>query len=208
VGVVRNTTVQPLDPEIDPRLYVPYAQDPGRQVTLTVRTHGAPERLARGVAESVSSVDPTLAIDPPLSGDERLAAAVWPVRFFNTFATISSVFGLLIAGAGVYGLTRYLALARTREIGLRMALGADVSAVIAMIVRQTGVPMFAGLGCGLAGSVAISRLLAAVVLGVKPFDASAFAVATAVLLIAAATAVGLPAFRAARVSPVDALRAE
>lgn len=208
VGVVRNTTLQPLDPEIDPRLYVPFAQDPGRQITLTLRTHGAPERLAHAVSEAVSSVDATLAIDAPLSGDQRLAAAVWPVRFFNTFATISSVFGVLIAGAGVYGLTRYLAIARTREIGLRMALGADVPAVIGMIVRQTGIPIAAGLGCGLAGSIAISQLLATVVLGVKPFDASALSLAAAVLLFAAAAAVGFPALRAARISPVDALRSE
>jgi ABC-type antimicrobial peptide transport system permease subunit len=118
------------------------------------------------------------------------------------------VFGVLIAGAGVYGLTRYLAIARTREIGLRMALGADVPAVIGMIVRQTGIPIAAGLGCGLAGSIAISQLLATVVLGVKPFDASALSLAAAVLLFAAAAAVGFPALRAARISPVDALRSE
>ena len=208
VGVVPNTVTQPLDPEIEPRLYVPYDQEPARLLTITVRASIAPESLARPVSAALREVDPWLAHEPPITGMRRLAIALWPIRFFNGFAGGLALFGVLVAAAGVYGLTRYLVLSRTREIGLRLALGAPPRAIVALIVRQSGLPVGAGLIAGLAASLAISNVLQHLVAGVSRFDPLALGIAAVSLTTAAGLAVGAPAFRAARIVPIDALRRE
>ena len=107
---------------------------------------------------------------------------------------------------GVYGLTRYLTLARTREIGLRLALGARSRAIVRLIVMRSGVPVAAGLCAGLAASVAISNLLQHVIAGAPTFDPLAFSLAAWCLGAAAALSIGIPAWRATRIEPVAALR--
>jgi len=206
VGVVANTTEQPLDPEIEPRFYVPFDQEPARGLTLAVRSLGAPEALTRTVAGAVRAVDSSLATEAPTTAERRLAVALWPLRFFAGFAAGFSAFALIVACGGVYGLTRYLTLARTREIALRLALGARLSQVVLMIVRQNGTPVFAGLLLGLAVSVGVSNMLQHVIVGASSFDALALATAAAALAGTAALALGIPALHARRVDPAEALR--
>ena len=208
VGVVPNITLQPMDPEVEPRLYVPFDQDSGRFLTIAVRAAGAPERLASSVVDAVRVIDPDLATETPATADQRLANALWPIRFFNGFAAVSALFGMVVAAAGVYGLSRYLTLARTREIGVRLALGATPRDIGVLIVRQSSIPVIGGVAAGLACSVAISALLNQMLVGVPPFDPLALGVAAAALFATAIAAVGLPARGAVRVEPVVALRQE
>ena len=206
VGTVANTIVQPMDPEVEPRLYVPFAQDPGRALTIVLRSAGDPESLARSVSHALNEAAPSLAHEIPVSAERRLYVALWPLRFFNRFAGGLAAFGVLVAGMGVYGLTRYLTLARTREIGLRLALGARSRAIVRLIVMRSGVPVAAGLCAGLAASVAISNLLQHVIAGAPTFDPLAFSLAAWCLGAAAALSIGIPAWRATRIEPVAALR--
>ena len=206
VGTVANTILQPLDPEVEPRLYVPFAQDPGRALTIVLRSVGDPESLVRSVSHALNEAAPSLAHETPISAERRLYVALWPLRFFNGFAGGLAAFAVLVAGMGVYGLTRYLTLARTREIGLRLALGARSRAIVRVIVMRSGVPVAAGLCAGLAASLAISNLLQHVIAGVPAFDPLALGLAACCLIAAAVLSIGIPAWRATRIAPVAALR--
>jgi putative ABC transport system permease protein len=206
VGTVANTIVQPMDPEVEPRLYVPFAQDPGRALTIVLRSAGDPEPLARSVSQALNEAAPSLAHETPITAERRLYVALWPLRFFNGFAGGLAAFGILVAGMGVYGLTRYLTLARTREIGLRLALGARSPAIVRLIAMRSGVPVAAGLGAGLAASLAISNLLRHVIAGVPAFDPLALSLAACCLVAAAVLSIGIPAWRATRIEPVAALK--
>jgi putative ABC transport system permease protein len=208
VGVVANTVVQPLDPEIEPRLYVPYDQDPGRLLTVTIRTAGDPELLARPVSAALNEIDPTLAHETPVSAERQLSMALWPLRLFNGFAGGLAIFGVLVAAMGVYGLTRYLTLARTREIALCLALGAAPAAILRLVLRQSGVPVAAGIVTGLGASVAISNLLQHIVTGMAAFDPIALSAAAVSLAAAGGAALALPAVRATRIAPAESLRHE
>ena len=206
VGVVANTVVQPLDPEIDPRLYVPYDQDPGRLLTVTIRTAGDPELLARPVSAALNEIDPALAHETPVSAERQLSMALWPLRFFNGFAGGLAIFGVLVAAMGVYGLTRYLTLARSREIALRLALGAAPAAILRLVLRQSGLPVAAGIVTGLGASAAITNLLQHVLAGMAAFDPIALSAAAVSLGTAGGAALTLPAVRATRIDPAQALR--
>jgi len=206
VGVVADTTEQPLDPEIEPRVFVPFEQEPARGLTLAVRTIGRPELLSHPVVRAVRDVDPALATETPISAERRLSNGLWPLRFFSAFAAALSAFGVIVACSGVYGLAHYLTLARTREIALRLALGAGVKRVFFLVARQTGGPILAGLGVGLVISLAVSTTLQHVMVGVPGFDPMATALGMGVLIVAATVAVGIPATRMTRVQPSEALR--
>ena len=206
VGVVANTTEQPLDPEIEPRIYVPFDQDPGRSITVTIRTTTAPETFTRHVLDIVHAIDPALATETPMTAERRLSVALWPMKFFASFAAGFSLFALIVACGGVYGLSRYLTLARTREIALRLALGAGLRNVMFMMARQNGSVIFSGLFMGLLGSIAISNVLQHVLIGIPSFDPLAIGIAAVTLTAAAGLAVGMPALHARKVDPAVALR--
>jgi putative ABC transport system permease protein len=208
VGVVANTIVQPMDPEIDPRIYVPYDQDPARSLTFTVRTQGAPQLIGGRVTETVLQFDPALAAEPARTGEERLRTALWPVRFFNRFAAGLAMLGLIVAAAGVFGLTQYLTLGRRREIAVRSALGAAPFAMARLIARQTSAPLALGIVVGLALSLGLSRVLQHLLPGVSAIDPYALVVAAVVLGAVGSSAVVLPATRAMRWDVAEALRRE
>jgi putative ABC transport system permease protein len=208
VGVVRNTIVQPMDPEIDPRIYVPYEQDPGRLLTLTIRTHIASGVFSSAIVSAIREVDPLVAVETPISAGERLHTALWPVRFFNGFAGGLAVLGLLVAGAGIYGLTQYLTMGRSRELAVRVALGAAPRDIARLIVGQTTLPLLTGSVIGLAISVAISNVLKHLLPGVPGIDPLALVVAAAALTSIGAAALALPALKAVRMQPARALKDE
>jgi ABC-type antimicrobial peptide transport system permease subunit len=175
-------------------------------LTITVRSAAQPELLARSVSQALTDVDPRVAHEAPITAERRLSIALWPLRFFNGFAAGLAVFGVLVAAAGVYGLTRYLTLARTPEIGLRLALGAPPAAIVRLVVRQSAIPVGAGIVVGLAASLAISSLLQHVLAGVPAVDPLALSLAACALASAGGAALLLPAWRATGIAPVQALR--
>jgi ABC-type antimicrobial peptide transport system permease subunit len=188
--------------------FLPHAQEPRARMTLVVRTVGPPTRAASAVRAAVRAIDPTQPVFEVKSMDERLSQMVAQRRLsmalLGAFAGLALVLGLV----GVYGVTSYLVAQRTREVGLRLALGAQPAHVVRMVVRQGMVVAAAGLGLGLVGALGVTRLMTSLLYGVSPTDLVTLAAVTTLLALATLLANYLPARRAARVDPLVALRAE
>ncbi len=206
VGVVQDTRPQPLDPEIEPRLYVSWSQAPSRTLRVTVRTSGEPGHARSALVRAVAAVDPTLATEAPTTGAERMALALWPVWFFDGFVLVFAVFAIVVAMLGVYGMTRYLVLARRREIAVRIALGAKPRTIVQLLARHSGVPVLLGMLLGLGAAVLVSGIVAAAVPGAAALSLPVVATVVALVGVAAVTAVASPVHQALRVAPIDVLR--
>jgi predicted permease len=192
-------------------VFLPMAQEYHGSVRLLVRTEGDPLRLASAVEQIVREIDPDL----PLFGMHTMADqmanspnALMPLRVGVLIAGGQGAIALLLAALGVFGLVSFAVTRRTREIGIRMALGASVGEVIRLVTRD-GLRLVAiGLALGLLLSLGVTRLLASLLYGVSPTDATVFLAVPALVFAIAFLAAWLPARRATRVNPVDALRAE
>jgi len=192
-------------------VYLPLAQAPsfnGAGVLL-LRTSGRdPLALAPSVRAMVRKVDPELAVFgiEPLS--ETLSRSVSTRRFTMLVVGLFAFLALALAAIGIHGVLSYGVALRTREIGLRMALGADAAGVVRLVIGEGLVLALAGLALGLAGALALTRVLATLLFGVSPTDPATFAAIALFLLLVAAAASGIPAWRAAHIDPVVALRSE
>jgi len=175
---------------------------------LMVRTRSDPAALAPAVRAAIRSLDRTLVVSDVRTMERVVGAAQGGTRFATQLLAALALAALVLAAVGTYGVMGYLVSRRTREIGVRMALGARAADVLGLVVRQGMTPVAVGTLLGLAGSVAAGRILTALLYEVPPNDAATFATAAAVLGTAALVACGLPARRAARVDPARALRQE
>jgi len=211
VGVVANERIHGLVEAAPPCVYLPLAQAPsfnGAGVLL-LRTAGRdPLALAPSVRAMVRKVDPELAVFgiEPLS--ETLSRSVSTRRFTMLVVGLFAFLALALAAIGIHGVLSYGVALRTREIGLRMALGADAAGVVRLVIGEGLVLALAGLALGLAGALALTRVLATLLFGVSPTDPATFAAIALFLLLVAAAASGIPAWRAAHIDPVVALRSE
>jgi len=208
VGVVSDSKVNSLRQAAPPIFYRPITQTPSPSRTIVVRTVDDPEPLLPAVADAVHAIDPRLAIRELTTQRGHLDEYVSDER---TFAVAASFFGglsLLVSAIGLFGLMSYSVARRTREIGIRMAVGAAPRRVLAAVMRETLAFVVVGVAIGVAGALASSRLVAAVVFGLAPTDPPSIALSAAVLMLVAALAGYLPARRAASVNPLLALRAE
>lgn len=208
VGVVRNIKFLGPRAEDEPAFYLPSRQFPLPDMALLVRTEQAPEALATRVQDTLRALDPNLPV-PSLTTLDRLADRVVAAPRFNT--VLASVFGtaaLVLAVLGIYGLLAFEVAARTREIGLRIALGAPGRQVVGLIVRRSTLLTALGIALGLAGSWLVSRALAPLVFGIGVNDPSTFVAVAVALLGASLLASYLPARRASRIAPTEALRYE
>jgi predicted permease len=210
VGVANNTRTTQLYGPFDERFYVPLAQDYSPLMTLQVRTDAAPEGMTRSVVEVIHSVSPTM----PVFGVRTMARALHGLNgllFFELGAALAGSLGLLglaLAVVGVYGVMSYSVSQRTQEIGIRMALGAQSGEVLAMISRQGGFIVAAGLALGVPVAFAAGHLVSDFLVDVTPSDPLTY-VGVSLLLAAVALLAGyLPARRATRVDPMSALRSE
>jgi putative ABC transport system permease protein len=208
VGVVADVRHHGLAEPPEAELYLPYAQSPSALICLTVRMSGRQSLPAGAIEQAVWSFDkdqPVLAVMPL----EQLAAEAVTLRRVSTlllgfFAAVA----VFLAAVGLYGVMAHAVARRTHEIGIRMAIGAKASDVLAMIVGR-GVGLAAlGAAFGLAASLALTRLLTSLLYGVSPTDPASFAAVAVLLLAVAALASYIPARRAARVDPAEALRYE
>ncbi|MBZ5554215.1 MAG: ABC transporter permease [Acidobacteriia bacterium] len=190
------------------QVYYPLTQDSKTTMSLAVRTVGDPAGLAPAVREVVRGVDADQPVFKVQSLNTARAASIASQRLaallLGSFATVA----LLLAVIGIYGVVSFSVGQRTREIGIRMALGAERGTILKLVLRQGGILMLAGLGIGLAGGVALTRLLSHLPFGVRPADVATFAAAALVLAGAALLAIYFPARRATRVDPLVALRYE
>ncbi|MCW5980442.1 MAG: ABC transporter permease [Bryobacteraceae bacterium] len=211
-GVVGNARQQRLDLPAAPELYVLHRQ--GRASVyytpqdLVVRTTGDPLRLAGLVRQTVQAVDSTVPIAAVRTIEDVLDEAVAARRIQTTLLASFGGLALLLAALGVYGVTSYSVARRTREIGLRMALGALPSAVLRSVLRQGIGLALVGIAAGVPATLLIARALDSFLFGVSAADPLTFAGVAAALLVAAAFASYLPARRATRIDPMAALRQE
>ena len=207
VGVVKDTRAGSLREEQRRFVYVPYTQEKGiGEMTFYARTTLDPAALAPRIRAIVRRVDPTL----PVTGLKMMSAQIGESLFVERLvAALSAAFGLLatlLAAMGLYGVMSYAVSLRTREIGIRVALGADRKSVLLMVLREVAVLALVGVAIGLPGGYGLGRLVEAQLFGLTARDPFTFAVATVTLLATALLAGYLPALKATRVQPMEALR--
>jgi putative ABC transport system permease protein len=209
VGVVQDVRERTLDRRPEPHIYVPHTQRPAGGMFLAVRARaGDPAGLAATVRAEVRALDPNLPIGGAQTWAELLGETLAARRFSLVLLTMFAGTALVLSIVGVYGVLSFMVSQRTREIGIRMALGAASRDVLALIVRQGLQPVVVGLLAGIPIALVATRALQTMLFEVQPNDPLTFA-ATALLLVGAALAATLvPARRAARVEPMVALRQE
>ncbi len=206
VGVVADVRNQGLDSEPRKQVYLPMRQSPSAGMALVARTSGDPGTFAGTIQRVIRDVDPQQPIYELSTMDQLLARAVFLPRLSTTLLAIFALAALLLAALGIYGVLSYSVGERTKEISLRLALGASARETVRMVMRQSAGLVALGGVVGLVGAIALARSLAGVLYGIGPFDVPAFLAAATVLLGAGIAASLLPALRTTRVDPLVALR--
>ena len=208
VGIVRDVRDLGLEQPPEPHIYFPLGQVVTEGLLYLMRTDATPELMAASVNTAIGSIDASLERLQPRSLDRVIESTWrdrrWVVALVGAFA----VTGLLLAAAGLYGLVAHRVARRTREIGVRMALGAGDGATIRLVMADALRPVLVGLVCGGVLAVASVRLLAGQLLGVSAADPTSAGVAAAALLLASLAASAHPAWRATRIAVTEALRVE
>jgi putative ABC transport system permease protein len=208
VGVVHDTKQQGLAADITPEITVSTSQWPRFMMTLVLRTSLEPISLVSAVRQQVSAVDKNIPVYAVQTMDDLFSSEVASQRFNAGALAGFAGFAVLLAAVGIYGVMAYAVSQRTREMGVRIALGAGRGKVLRMILSQGFRLALIGVGLGLAASFALARLMTGLLFGVKPSDPQTFILVTAALLAVALAACWIPAHRATRVDPVVALRYE
>ena len=207
VGIVADVRSEGLAAEPKKQVYLPMRQSPSAAMTLVARTAGDPEGLAGTVRRAVQGVDAQQPLYNLSTLDQLLARAVFLPRVSTQLLSAFAATALVLAALGIYGVLSYSISQRTREIGLRMALGAGAAQTIRLVVRDSLGFLLAGVSAGLVAAVLLTRSLGRILYGVGPFDPLSFTLAAAILLTVGLVASLLPARRATRVNPIIALRA-
>jgi predicted permease len=206
VGVVGDVRYHTIDSLPMPDVYLPYAQSPAARMMMFVRTEREPLALVPAVRRVVSALVPGLPVFDIKSMAARTAVATAQARFSAVLLAMFAATALLLAVIGIYGVMSFMVVQRTREIGIRMALGADRSRVRSLVVREGLGLAAAGAALGLIAAVALTRVLRSMLYDVKPGDPVTYLAVVVLLAMAAAVASWLPARRASRVEPTEALR--
>jgi predicted permease len=212
VGVVADIRQMGLDRGVQPMIYVPFQQERAepfllRFVAFVART-STPGSVVEGMRAEVRRAAPDLPIQSAVTMDEAVAASVAQPRFRMVLLVVFATTATLIATCGLYGLMAYAVTQRRREIGVRMALGADRHDVLRLVLARALRIVVAGLIAGLAGAAGVTRVLQRFLFGVTPTDPIAFTIVTLLLMAVGLMAAWLPARRATRIDPCAALRAE
>jgi putative ABC transport system permease protein len=208
VGVVADVKFNTLNTASSEELYFPMAQFPWPSGTLMVRSDADPEPLIAAVRQKIAELDPYLPVSGILSMDDVVARSVAQPRMVMQFVGIFAGIALLLAAVGIYGVMAYSVNQRKQEMGIRMALGAKPSDILRLIVGQGMRLTLVGVGCGVAVSLLLTRLLSSLLFGVQGIDSVVFSAAAVVLVGPALLACYLPARRATQVDPVVILRFE
>ena len=206
VGIVGNVHHEGLDSDPLPTMYVPYRQDIFSGMWLVARTNGDPAQLTSTVRQTVREIDPALPAFSISPLENVISDSVAQRRFSMLLLGVFALIALFLAAVGLYGVVAYTVSQRTQEIGVRMAIGADRSDVLKMVVGGGMKLALVGVVIGTAGALAVARLVAAMLFDVTPFDPTSYLLTAATLLTIAALACYVPARRAMRVDPVVALR--
>jgi len=206
VGVVADVRNQGLDSEPKKQVYLPLRQNPVPAMSLVARTERDPMTFASTLQREIWAVDAAQPIYDLSTMDQILARAVFLPRLSTTLLALFAGAALLLAALGIYGVLSYSVTQRTREIGLRMALGAHAGETVGLVVRNSMLLIVTGVGVGFVAAALLARSMAGILYGISTFDFTAFAVAGVVLVIAGLSASLIPARRAVRIDPLEALR--
>jgi putative ABC transport system permease protein len=208
IGIVRDTRDNGLDATPAPTVFLPHEQHSVGEMTYVVRSTNDPASIVSSVKGAVWVINKQLPFRPITTLQQLVASSIAPRQFVLVLMGAFGVIGLFLAALGLFGLINHLVVQRTREMGLRIALGAAphriVQALVGEGIRLAGI----GVGVGLVGAIGLTQSLSGLVYGVEPTDPLAFAGAILLVLIVAAVASYLPARRAAALSPMVALRTE
>jgi len=208
IGVVGDVRLVNLDAPVRPTIYWPHNRTAYSALTVVVRGAGDAASLTSAAVAQVRALDPQQPVANVRTMEEVVGASVGDRRVVMLLAGVFAAVALLLAALGLYGVLAYLVTERTREIGVRLALGASRAAVLGLVVRRALGLTAAGALAGLAGAVALTRLMQNLLFAVTPTDPVTYGAVVGVLVAVAAAASLVPAWRAARVDPVTALRAE
>jgi putative ABC transport system permease protein len=208
VGVIADMKYAEIDSDPTPEVFSHHAESPLFGIALTMRIDGDPGVVAPDIRKALAAVDPTQSFYDVQTMEQALNESIAPRRFnlllLGTFALVA----LMLAVIGVYGVIAYAVAERTQEIGIRLALGAERSRVVRMIVSQGMLSISAGIVAGVIAAYASTRMIRTLLYGVGAHDAQTFTIVTIALAVVAFFACALPAMKAAKVDPVVALRAE
>ena len=207
-GVVADAHPGGLDREPPPAIYRPYAQWASGPMTLVMRTSGDPAASAQALRAEVRKMDPNLPISAMRTMREIVSTGVAQRRFQMALTSLFALVALLLGAVGVYGVVSYAVACRTRDIGLRMALGALPADVMRWVFASGMLPVLIGVAAGLAGAIAVATALRGLLFGVTPTDPLSLVAVVSVLLLSTGLACYLPARRAAALDPMIALRHE
>ena len=214
IGVVGDVHQKGLNAPALPEIYIPHenpwqsGQGAIRQLAITVRTDGNPGSLMTAIRNEVAHVDPNQAIYDVRSMQTVVENSYTNLRFTRTLVTLFALLGTILAVVGVYSVLAYLVSQHTREIGIRVAVGAQTSHIVRMVLSQGAIVGAIGVALGLFGAFGLTRLISAMLFGVKAFDPGTFVGASALLFMVVLVACCVPAWRATRVDPMIVLRQE
>jgi predicted permease len=208
VGLVEDVKHYGLERPMRPGIYVPVAQTPSPTLAVALRTAGDPAAVAATARAAIRAIDPDLALYRVRTMDEALRRSLAERRLYSWLLGVFAVMALVLALGGSYGVTSYLVSQRTREIGIRVALGARSADIVRSVLRGSLTAVGAGVLLGIGASIAAARWLADLLFGVPPADVAILTSAGLVLLLTAVFANWLPARRASRVDPMRSLRVE
>jgi len=208
VGIVSDLRHHGPDAPPRPEFYLPYTQSSFSFMAVVVKAHGDPALLAEPVRRAVMDLDRDQPIARVMTMAEHLRNDIAEPRFLSQVTLLFGALALTLAAVGLYGVMAWSVAVRTREFGVKLALGARPALVLRQVVGESLVTTTLGIGVGLAAAVSMSRLLRSLLFEVSPLDVTTYALATLVVLMASLVATCVPAMRAARVDPIRAIRAE
>lgn len=208
IGVVGDVHQRALESAPAATVYVPLHQLPRRAMTFVLRTRGDPLALAGAVRRVVRQEDPGLAISELTPLSAVVGESIARPRFVALLLVLFAVLAMALAAVGIYGVLSIAVRERTREIGIRVALGADRRATLRLVVRQGMQPVALGLCVGLAAALGLTRLMTGLLFEIRPVDPATYGVVLALLVTVAFAACWIPGMRATRVDPMEALRRE
>jgi predicted permease len=206
VGIVGDVRFGTIDSTARPDAYISYGQSPPRRAMLFLRTLNDPASVVPSVRAALKEVAPASPIFDIRSMDSRVASATGQARLSATLLGLFALLALALAVMGIYGVISFAVAQRTREIGIRVAIGADCGEVAGLFMREGFVMGGAGIAIGLAGAFALTRVMRSLLFNVAPDDFATFGTIVAVVFAATLLATWIPARRAARLDPVEALR--
>jgi predicted permease len=207
IGVARDVR-RGYGEQIRPAVYRPIARERNRRASIMARTTGDPSALGTTMRTIVQRLDPRIVVPTPLTVGETLNRGIADPQFQTSLFALFGVVGLLVSAVGIYGVMAHWVSSRNRELGVRLALGAQPAQLGRLVIRQASVPLLAGLACGLFGAFVLTKRLQSLLYGVTPTDPLTLTAVVIILLTVGLAAAYVPARRAARVDPIVALRAE